>query len=72
MPGALSSELSPPLKLAILLPAEHTKASPYYKCLHQGHPWGRGLRSRQSIRCGPDPAYTHSILLYKGETSTVP
>lgn len=72
MPGALSSELSLPLKLAILLPAEHTKACPYYKCLHQGHPWRRGLEPRQIIRCGPDPAYAHPILLYKRETSTVP
>lgn len=38
MPGVLSSELSPPLTLAISLPAEHTKSCPYYECLHQGHP----------------------------------
>lgn len=38
VPGALSSEFSPPLKLAILLPAGWTKDC-LRKCLHQGHPW---------------------------------
>lgn len=34
IPGALSSEVSPRLQLAILLPTGQTKAYPSWKCLH--------------------------------------